>query len=232
MKYLFIGLFLVFNGVVFSQQWKDSLKLARQLYREGAYEEAMKKYEHTQNITPKHIDLSDEMGQTAYKAEQLEKAEKHYNASSSNRGSNSDKGRTQRNLGLVKMKQKRYDEAIESFKDALRHNPNDEAARKNLTEAKNKKKQQQNQQNQQNKGNKGSDRQDPTTPRQENEKQQNQEQQNGKPSSNSKQQAQKKLEDKNTERALDELVKKEMETKKKLGAGKGQHVQTKSGKDW
>ena len=60
--------------------------------------------------------------------------------------------------------------------------------------------------------------------------QQNQQQQNQ--SQNQNQQNKSQLSDKKTERMLDELVKKEMETKKKLDGNKGKSSKNTSGKDW
>jgi Ca-activated chloride channel family protein len=227
------SIFIFFTQFAFSQQWKDSLQAARKLYKSGDYVQSYQKYKSAQKNAPKNIDLSDEMGQSAYKAQEFEKAEKLFKQSSSAKGDKMQKAKAYHNIGNSKLKQKKYEEAIDAYKESLRNNPNDEETRYNLAEAMKKQKNQQDKKNQEeNKDNKDKQEnknQEPNKDKQEN-KQQNSNQNQSK--SNSSESKKSQLSDKKTERMLDDLAKKEMETKKKMGGNKSKSSNSKSGKDW
>lgn len=231
-----------FTHSMIAQEWKESLREARRSFLNQDYERSYKYYRTAQKLAPKQIDLSDEMGQAAYKAKKYKEAEDIFSKSSSNKGNSVQKGTVQRQIGDSKMQQRKYDEAAESYKESLRNNPNDSKSRYNLTQALNKareqkqqqqKEQQQNQnQNQQNQANNNSNQK--SNPNQPNKNQS--QPQSKSPSNSEKQQGESKtskLSDKKTERMLDELVKKEMETKKKFDGVKGSGTGVKrTGKDW
>lgn len=216
----------------FSQEWKDSLSHARKLYKEGNYIESYNKYKSAQKKAPKNIDLSDEIGQSAYKAQEFEKAEKLFKQSSSSNGSKIQKAKTYHNIGNAKLKQKKYDEAIEAYKESLRNNPDDEETRYNLAEAM--KKNKNSQKNQENNKENNKEKQKEQEKQNNNEKQENKQNKNpaNKEENNSTNTQKSSLSDKKTERMLDDLAKKEMETKKKMGGNKSKSSTTKSGKDW
>lgn len=223
---IFCLFFFALNSL--SQDWKKDLNSARKLYKEGKYQEATKKYKSAQKNAPKDIDLSDEIAQSSYKASEFDKAEKVYNSSSSKKGNASQQARTYHNIGNAKMKQKKYQEAIEAYKESLRKNPNDNETRYNLSEALKQQKKQEQQKNKQD--NKQNQSQPKNQNKKENQNQPNQ--QNNTEKNEGKNQAKSKLSDKMTERKLDELQKKEMETKKKLDGNKGKSSKKATGKDW
>ena len=68
---LFVGL----SSVLSAQNWRDSLETARNAYKKGDYAKALDYYEKLDKNKPENVDLSDEMGQSAYKARQFERAE-------------------------------------------------------------------------------------------------------------------------------------------------------------
>jgi Ca-activated chloride channel family protein len=216
-----------------SQDWKKDVNEARRLYKESKYGESLKKYQSAQKHAPKEVDLSDEIAQSSYKANEFEKAEKVYNQSSSKKGNAAQKARTYHNLGNSKLKQKKYDEAVEAYKESLRNNPHDEETRYNLSEALKKQKAQQQQED---KKNQQQNKNQPNQQNQQNKQNQNQQnqsqQQQNQSQQNKEQQAKSQLSDKKTERMLDDLVKREMETKKKLDGNKGKSSKNTSGKDW
>jgi tetratricopeptide (TPR) repeat protein len=225
-------LFVFASFFVYSQNWKDSLTSARKLYKKGEYVSSLEKYKSAQKLAPKEIDLSDEIGQTAYKAQDFKEAQEAFNRSSSRQGSKIDKSKVYHNLGNTQLKQKKYNEAIESYKQALRNNPEDKQTRYNLAEALKKQKSQQdkkddpkdkkNKDKQENQEKK--DKQDSQDPKNQQNKQNNE--------GNKEDEAKSKLSDKATERMLDDLTKKEIETKKKIGGNKGKKSNKSSGKDW
>lgn len=201
-----------FSSWVFSQSWKDSLISARNQYKQGNYAGAFKTYQYIKKTAPKKIDLTAEIAQAAYKSQLYETAEKMYNQSGGKYAPSVQKAKTYHNLGNSKLKQKKYDEAIQAYRESLRNNPADEETRYNLAKAMKTQKNEQKKQEQQ---------QAPQKPQA--------------PSPNKDQdQAQQssKLNDKKTDRMLDELMKKEMDTKKKMDRQRGQTNTSNSGIDW
>ncbi len=245
MKFLIsIAFFFVLN-IAFGQQWRDSLEAARDAYQNKEYAEALKYYESAQKNAPENIDLSDEIAQSAYKAREFEKAQEIYRQNSENKKTNIEKADNYHNLGNAQMKKKDYQGAIDSYKEALRLNPNDKQTRYNLSEAIRQLKNQQQQQNKdnqkdqnnqdqqnenqkdnqnnqnQNKGNQG-----------ENDEKNNQNQGDQNQEGNGQKKNKSNLPSKTVDRLLDKLMKQEAETKRKVNGSQGGNGTPKSGKDW
>ena len=227
----YIFFLFAFSQPVFGQEWRDVLREARQACVNHEYEKSYKKYRSAQKLAPKQIDLSDEIGHAAYRAGKYKDAENIFSNSSSNKGNATQKGNVQRQIGDSKMQQRKYEEAAESYKESLRNNPQDSKSRYNLTQALKKAKEQQKQSQQNQAKNNSKKNGKPNQPN----KNQSQPQSKS-PSNSEKKQGESKpvnLSDKKTERTLDELVKKEMETKKKFDGVKGSRTGVKrTGKDW
>ena len=250
MKQFVFLLFVFACSISFGQTktWRDDISSARDAYKNGEYEKALKYYESAQKTIPDNIDLSDEMGQTAYKAREFERAEKIYQQGSSTTDNPSKKSSRLRNLGNSRMKQENYQGAIDAYKDALRKNPTDERTRYNLSEAIRKLKdqqkknppppqnQQQNQQNQQNQSGQNNQGNQQQQSQQGNQSQQNQQgqqkQNNSQEGGNPSGQGSGQLPNKMVERELDKLAKREAETKQRMGGVGGSGTTSKSGKDW
>jgi tetratricopeptide (TPR) repeat protein len=177
------------------------------------------------------------MGQTAYKAREFDRAEKIYNQSGS-KLNNSKKAKTYHNIGNSRMQQKNYQGAIDAYKESLKNNPNDKETRYNLSEAIRRLKDQQKKNNKDNKDNKkNKDQQKNQNKNNQNKNkdknQQNSNNKNNQSNSNkNNQQNKSKLPNKAVDRMLDQLAKKEAETKKKTTSRKGDNLGTVSGKDW
>lgn len=256
---LVVLLVLMSSSVTFAQDdsWRDSLIVARKAYANKEYAKALKYYESAQKKAPDDIDLSDEMAQSAYRAREFDRAEKIYKQGSGSKMNKRDRGDAMHNLGNSQMRQKNYEGAIESYKEALRNNPKDEETRYNLSEALRKLKDKQNppppkpndsKNNDSDQGNSGQNGQ-PKSGQSEKDKKSGQDgkepkDKNGQSGpSSSKPGANKsgsgpegndegKLSNQMVERALDDIAKKEGETKRQMmGAGNGGRS-AKSGKDW
>lgn len=239
-----------------AQNWRDSLSAAHSAYSEGKFKEAHEKFISAQRLAPEGIDLSKDIGTAAYRKGDYASAEKAFHSAANKSETADERARKWHNIGNAQMKQKNYQSAMDSYKQALRENPKDDKTRYNLAEAKRRlKKQQEEQQRQENNQDKQDNQDNQNQQDQNNQNQQNQNQQNSSDQNNqnnsSYQQSQQnqnqngqsgqsssseaqKLSSKKTERMLDELMKKEMETKRRvhgLGSG-GQQEQVKSGKRW
>ncbi len=250
-KVIYILLFLLPN-LGFGQEWRDSLTVARDAYKAKNYGKALKYYKSAQKNAPEGIDLSEEIAQSAYRDHQYEMAEEIYKQTAQTKKSEKQKAADYHNLGNAQMRKKDYQGAVESYKESLRKNPNDAETRYNLSEAmrqlqnqqqqKDKNQDQQDQQDQQNQQDQ-QDQQDQQN-KQNQQNQQSQNQQNGKDGKPKNQKGQKggnpknsgkgeaKLQDKAVEKKLDELMKQEADTKRKLSGRSDEGGSTKSGKDW
>ena len=225
MKFIIQIAFIIVSSFAVGQEWRDSLDVARKAYENKDYSKALKYYESAQSKAPENIDLSDEMGQSAYKAREFQKAEKIYQQNGGNKKSNKAKSENYHNVGNSRMKSKNYQGAVDAYKESLRLNPNDDQTRYNLSEAirqlKNEEKKQQNQDKKENNQDKQQGEQN----------QQNQgDQKNSDQEGEGQQQGQ--LPNKTVEKMLDELMKQEAETKRRMSGNQGGGKTPKSGKDW
>jgi tetratricopeptide (TPR) repeat protein len=246
-------LFLLLAFITFranAQEWRDSLSVARKAYQNKEYSKAFRYYQSAQKKAPKSVNLSDEMAQSAYKARDFKSAESIYRQSASEKKSPNGRSKSYHNLGNSQMKNKDYQGAIDSYKQALRNNPSDNQTRYNLSEAIRRLKDEQKKQ-EENKDKNQQDKQE----EQDQKDQQDQQNQNGQPKdqksqngkndqknsgdsknnqsqSNGKPGNPSKLPNKSVDRMLDNLMKQESATKRKIGGNKGNNATTNSGKDW
>lgn len=224
--------------------WRDSLDVARKSYQNKEYGKALKYYESAQRKAPDNVDLSDEMGQSAYKAREFERAEKIYQQSGGSKRNKARSGDNFHNLGNSQMRQENYESAVESYKKSLRMNPNDDRTRYNLSEAIRRLKDKQgknddpNDPNDPNNGQPQDPNGQPNGPGD----QENDSESNGKPgdkkdgqqggSGGSPKDGEGQLPNQMVERTLDNLARKEAETKRKMMGGTSGGKSSNSGKDW
>jgi len=215
-KSVFIAVFSLLTISCFSQTWQDELEEARKLYSKKEYNAALKHYQQAQNKAPKNVDLSEEIAQTNYRKANYKLAEQQLHKKTKSATS-------LHNLGNTKMQQQDYQAAVEAYKKSLKINPDAPDTQYNLAQALRKLKQQQQQNKQQNQ----SQSQDK---KKQDDKNKDEKSQDKTRQDENKQESQ--LAKNETERLLDELTKKEIETKKKLNTNKGKNSSSNSGKDW
>ena len=219
-KYIVI-VFLVglTSNMSFSQTWRTNLESARKYYAAKNYSAAYKTYQQVAKQLPANIKLDAEIGQAAYKAGDFAKASSYF--SKQKNTASTKKARLNHNLGNAYMQQKKYQKAIEAYKESLRRNPSDEKTRYNLALAMKKNKNQQ-KNSPKNDKNKQEPKQNPPK--------------NDKPKEDKKDQKQpeeadKQLKQNATDRMLDDLMKRELDTKQKH-KGKPNKNTSENGKDW
>lgn len=230
MKWIFLLIITIVSTVSYAQAWRDSLAAARKSYQSKSYNEALKYYKSAQRLAPKDVDLSEELAQSAYRAAKYDEAAKSYSRLAKKENNSKRKVTLLDNLGRTKLKQKSYADAENAFKQALRMDPANEKARQGLVEAKRKRQQQQKQQQSRQQQAKQQAPKKPSPPQ--NKKKDDNEQQQPKSSKEEQKQNEQKLADKETERKLDELTRREMETKKRLDGSKGKTNGKAADKDW
>ena len=126
-----ISVLLGFAGM--TQEWRDSLNMARTAYSKNDFKLALQYYKSAQKKAPKSINLSNEIGQTAYRLGDFNAAAQWL--SKSKIKSNKKQARVHHNLGNSFMQQKQYAQAVEAYKKSLKKNPSSEKTRYNLSEA-------------------------------------------------------------------------------------------------
>lgn len=248
MKALFfiwsIVVFISFNS--WGQTWQDIAREGSKLYKDGKYEEAYETLLEAQKLAPKEIDLSSDIGNAAYRSGDFETAEKAFRASSTNPGkSKIELGEQWHNVGNSQFQKEDFQAAIESYKNALRMNPNDEKARYNLAEARRRIQQQQQQEKEQQQSNdsaedQGTDEGEGGEGAGEKQNDEDESQNQNTPANNNEEdrnddkQSSEQLSDRKTDRILEDLLKQEMETTERvreMGARK-ENNQINSGKRW
>lgn len=257
MKFVAVFTFLLLACTAGAQQWRVEFREGNKLYEAGKYQEAYDHFISAQQQAPENIDLSKEISRAAYRKGEYKEAEQNFYNQLQDAQTPEDKAALYHNMGNCNMQDKNYAEAVENYKNALRLNPQASETRYNLAEAKRRLQQQEKQdQQKQQEEQQNQDQQEQQKDDQQNQDQQAQQKQNqeGQPqnqqqsenqsqqnnnsnnssSSKSSPQQSDKLSSKKTERLLDELMKQEMNTKRKLrglGSG-GKEEQVKSGKRW
>jgi Ca-activated chloride channel family protein len=135
MRHVLLTFFCLIAWFSLSQSWTDSLNQARKLYLSGDYSGALDVYKNLEKTQPTTIDLSNEIGQAAYRSGDFDTAADKFNAGLKNKKKLSDKAATNHNLGNTMMGKKNYQDAVNYYKEALKNNPEDEETRYNLSEA-------------------------------------------------------------------------------------------------
>jgi len=225
MKSIVVFLFVVIAFQGFSQQWVDSLKVARKAYKNKQYDKANKYYRSAQNLAPKNIDLSEEIAQSTYRSRDFENAEKVYQQAASEKKNKTEKAKIQHNLGNTRMKKKDYSGAIDAYKESLRNNPNDQETQYNLSEAIRQKKQETEKKN----NNQGQNGNNPS---------QNQGNSSANSSGNSGKSGNEKksggnLPNRQADKMLDDLTRQEADTRRRIANGQNKSTNnSKTGKNW
>lgn len=228
-----------------AQSWQELHKKGKKAYQEGKYEEAHENFISAQRQAPENVDLSKDIGTAAYRMGDYDSAEDIFTRKAQNDATSiSERAKKWHNVGNSQMKQKNYAGAVESYKNALRLNPENQQTRYNYAEAKRRLTQQEENQdqdqdsddsdsqnnqndNQQNDNNQNDSQNDSQENNQQNQSQDQDE------SNNQENQRREAKNQRNIDKTLEELLKREMETKKKVkGYKKGEESESKSNKKW
>jgi Ca-activated chloride channel family protein len=227
------------------QEWVDSVQKARSYYKKGDHRKALRYYESAEQKGAKKVNFDAEKGQNAYRERDYESAERFYQNRLSKEKAAQKKAKYYHNIGNAQLKQKKYDEAIKSYKQALKANPNNKKTRYNLSEALRMKKNQDQRNDKdnsqcknpgdkqgQNNKNSNSNGKNPPKNGKGNPSQQNgQNSQSGQNDRNSRNQNS-SIRDSESEKMLDDLMRAETKTKRKIGGNHGEEGTRKTKKDW
>ena len=246
MKLVVFLMCFAFISNLSSQNWKDSLRSARDFYQAGDFSNAYKKFNAAQRLAPSEIDLSHDIATSAYRKGEYQKAADAFEKLIP-KTVEGNQWQKWHNIGNSQWKNGDLKSAAESYKQAIRLNPNAEESKYNLAQIirqmrMNQEQQQQNQNQEQEKGDSDDSESGQNEQNQNSEENNendspsdNNDQKENKPDSSQKLDSQEKQEgisDKRRDRMLEDLMEKEIATQRKMTARdqQGKEVPINSGK--
>jgi tetratricopeptide (TPR) repeat protein len=191
-----------------AQKVDEVIKKGNDLYKQKQYDPAKTAYEEALTKDPANTIAKFNLANTAYRLAKADEAIKAFDDLAFKGKEADEKAKAYYNKGVVLSNQKKLEESIEAYKNALRQDPNDKDARENLQKALLELK-----------------KKTPPPPKKEDEKKKKQQQQN------KKQQQQPKMNQKEAEQKLKLLEQKEKELQQKLQKQKSK-TGGNSKKDW
>ena len=160
----FFCLFLIsfFIGAAQEAVVNNHIYDGNQLAKESMFDTAEMSYRKALSKAPEKPEALYNLGNTHYKEKNFEEAKQRYFQTQKFSENKSSKHHAFHNMGNVFMQQKNYAKAVESYKNALRNNPEDEQTRYNYALAKEllEKEQQEQEQNQDQKDQDDKDQED------------------------------------------------------------------------
>jgi Ca-activated chloride channel family protein len=135
MKIFLIISFFAIVSQLQAQTVNESIIKGNELYRQGKFEEAEKQYNEAVKKEPENKKAKFNLAATIYKMGKEGEAMKAYDEIATTEKDLDVKAKAWYNKGAILSKQKRLEESIEAYKNALRNNPDDKQARENLQKA-------------------------------------------------------------------------------------------------
>ena len=137
---LILSILLAINSN--AQNKRSLLRSGNNLYADSSYNQAEIQYRKSLEKDQNYFSASFNLADAIYKQERYSESSKLFDALKDNAKTNKDLTKVLHNLGNSLFKEQKLDKAIDSYKEALRINPNDNETRHNLALAKKQKKQQ------------------------------------------------------------------------------------------
>lgn len=211
---LVLTLLLLFAGRnhLLGQNSKQLIKKGNEEFKKKNYSEAEVNYRKANGLKDETGISNYNLGSSYYMQDKYKEAAEEYRNSINNKNfSDTEKEKAYHNLGNALLKDKKYEESIKSFKEALKLNPKGEDTRYNLAYAQSMLRQQQEQQKQQ------QQKQNQDQQKQKQEQQQQKKQEQKQEQKQQEQQASKpKINKEEAEKMLNALNNDEKKTQKKL----------------
>ena len=185
-KYVAIVVLLFVCGEVSAQQMRERglVRKGNREFRRGKFEKSVDSYKEALQYDPNSFEAKYDLASALYRTERYEKAEKTLlSIVNDSTRTELERGDVAYNLGNTQYAQQKYKEALSSYRQAMRCNPNDEDAKFNYAFTKRliqqqEQQQQQNQQNQDQNQNQNKDNQDKQDNQNQQDKQDKQQPQN------------------------------------------------------
>ena len=152
-KYIVVALLLLVCGEASAQQMKERgwVRRGNRQYAKEKIERSIESYQEALRHDPSSFEAKYDLASALYRAERYEKAEQTLLSIVNDESrSELERGEVSYNLGNTQFAQKKYKEALSSYRRAMRCNPNDEDAKFNYAFTKRLLQQQEQQQQEQN----------------------------------------------------------------------------------
>ncbi len=120
--------------VAFAQPKKE-VREGNKLYKEQKYKEATAEYQKALQKQPSYIPGLFNLGNAQYQQKEFEGARKVFEGTAKTAPEKNQQSAANYNIGNTYLEEKKYKEAVEAYKEALRKNPQDEQAKYNLSYA-------------------------------------------------------------------------------------------------
>jgi Ca-activated chloride channel family protein len=212
---------LLLTSNVFAQSERKLVREGNKLYMEKKFTDAEVNYKKSLNVNKESPPAKFNLGDAYYKQDKYEDAASQFNMIATDKNlSKQQQSQAYHNLGNSLLKAKKYDESINSYKNALKLNPKDNDTRYNLAYAQAMLQQQQQKQQQQNKNDQKKD--------QKKEQQQKQDQKKDQQKNDEQKQAQQqkqKISKEDAEKMLQALNNDEKNAQKKLARKQATRIQ-------
>ena len=160
-----------------AQNANPQIRSGNRLYKKGQIDQSVQKYQQAVQQAPKNPTANYNLGNAQFKKNNYDEAAHSYDATVENSKDNAMKEKGYYNKGVAMIKQKKLQESIDAWKQALKLDANDADARENLEKALMQQKQQQQQQNQNNQKKDQKDQKDKKDEKKDQDQQQQQQQQ-------------------------------------------------------
>jgi tetratricopeptide (TPR) repeat protein len=252
MRIIIIFLVFILSATsAYSQKEKKRIRQGNTEYEEGNFSEAEKEYRKALMEKPGYTKGTFNLGDAMYEQENYEESNKLFTEVTERITSPEEKASAYYNLGNTYMKENKFQESIDAYKNSLRLNPNDPDAKYNLEYARKKlKEQQQNQDQNQDQDKKDQDKkdqdkkdqdkkdqekkdQDKENKDQDKKDQEKKDQNNGDQKKDQQKQEPQKISKQDAQRMLDALNNDEKKTLQKLQKQKAEAIKgKKSDIDW
>ncbi len=135
MKWMGTALLCLLAATAIAQQPKKEVREGNKLYQEQKYKEAAAHYQEAVRKQPNYIPGLFNLGNAQYKQQQFEASRKIYEGTAKTATEKEQQAAAHYNIGNTYLEEKKYKEAVEAYKNALRKNPQDEQAKYNLSYA-------------------------------------------------------------------------------------------------
>ncbi|HMU44720.1 MAG TPA: tetratricopeptide repeat protein [Chitinophagaceae bacterium] len=136
MKTVFsILILLIFVLPGFSQSGNEIINRGNNFFRSNEYDKAAEQYEKALKIDPSDLNAKFNLAAAYYRLDKKEDASKLFTEVATDAGDAELRSKAWYNNGVILSKEKKLEESIEAYKNALRHNPDDKEARENLQKA-------------------------------------------------------------------------------------------------
>ena len=121
--------------IVQAQEVNEAINNANELYKQQQYEQAENEYRKVLEEDPSNQIARFNLGNTLYRLGKLQEASQIFNDLATKEKEKEMRTKAFYNYGVMMTKQKKLEESIEAYKNALRTDPADTMARENLQKA-------------------------------------------------------------------------------------------------